>query len=208
MKRGDLVVLGAVFALGLLTVGLWIAGCGAAPCAVHFVDSYSSGTPNLEKFGGGHVQGAPMWRMGQPPNDVAWNDLQVEIGNPLPADVVVVKLNDEREGSDDYAAKFLGWTVLKHPLAPEDDKPWTVLAVPSRADVDAAVDDILAAHARGATVLWHCVHGRDRTSLVAALVGRKLLGWTKDGGWNDMLAHGYRWELPGLDVFWSESARR
>jgi hypothetical protein len=119
----------------------------------------------------------------------------------------VVKLNDNAEGSDAQATA-LGWTVLPHPLYPEDDKPWTVLVAPTKQEVDAAVDAILEAHAAGYTVIWHCSHGRDRTSLVAALVGRRLLGWTKAAGWDDMLAHGYRWELPGLDVYWAENGKK
>ena len=37
--------------------------------------------------------------------------------------VVIVKLNDDVEGSDDPAVA-LGWTVLKFTMPPEDDKPW------------------------------------------------------------------------------------
>lgn len=185
-------------------ISVWLFHCGLAPCAIHFTDSYSSGVPNLERFASGHMTGAAMWRMGQPPDAAAWAALRGYVGS---GPVVVVKLNDSAEGSD-TPATAQGWTVLPHPLYPEDDKPWTVLVAPTRQEVDAAVDAILEAHAAGYTVVWHCSHGRDRTSLVAALVGRRLLGWTKAAGWNDMLAHGFRWELPGLDVYWAESARR
>jgi protein-tyrosine phosphatase len=200
---------GTIIACCLLAFCLMVTGCGLSPCVVRFVDSHSDGTPNLEKFAAGKAGGAAMWRMGQPPDERAWAALRLAVlaDNPSARDIVVVKLNDSREG-DDAPAAALGWTVLPHPLYPEDDKPWTVLVAPTRQEVDAAVEDILAAHARGATVLWHCSHGRDRTSLVAALVGRRLLGWSKAAGWNDMLAHGYRWELPGLDVYWAENGKR
>jgi len=172
-------------------------------CAGTFHDTaLPAGVPNLVQFAPG------MWRMGQPPDDQAWRDLGIAVGNPIPSNVTIVKLNDEAEGSDDFAEKFMGWQVVRIPLPPEDGKTWTVLVVPSKADVDRAVDAILTAHAAGKTVLWHCSHGRDRTGLVSALVGRRMFGWSKEQGWKDMLAHGFRWELPGLDAFWAEEGSR
>jgi hypothetical protein len=44
----------------------------------------------------------------------------------------------------------------------------------------------------------------NRTSLISALVGMKLFGWSKDYAWQDMLKHGFRWELPDLDAYWLE----
>jgi hypothetical protein len=38
--------------------------------------------------------------------------------------------------------------------------------------------------------------------LVSALVGMRLLGWSKDAAWKNMIDHGFRWELPDLDAFW------
>ena len=201
MKRWPELVAAVAIVLGLVGVASWLSGCGGTcvtSCLPRFVDSYSSGVPNLERI-------APrLWRMGQPPDAIAWQALRGYVSVDGGGPVVVVKLNDDAEG-DDNPAVAQGWTVRKRPLVPEDDKPWTVLEVPSRASVHDAVDSVLDAYAKGATVLIHCVHGRDRTSLVSALVGRALWGWSKERGWRDMLIHGFRWELPGLDIFWAET---
>ena len=96
----------------------------------------------------------------------------------------------------------MGWTVDSIPLYPEDDQPWSVFVMPNTPDVNQAVSDILAAHAAGSVVVWHCTHGQDRTGLVSGLVGMQLLGWTKEEAWQDMLAHGFHWALPDLDAYW------
>jgi protein-tyrosine phosphatase len=167
-------------------------------CTSKFVDTTTpGGVPNLVQF-------APnMWRMGQPPDAAAWKELASRIA-PNSQQVVIVKLDDEVEGSDD-PAEAMGWQVVRIPMPPEDDKVWTVLVKPNPTDVQRAVDTIVAAHAAGKVVAWHCVHGRDRTGLISALVGMKLFGWTKDQAWSDMLAHGFRWELPDLDAYWLEN---
>jgi protein-tyrosine phosphatase len=163
-------------------------GCG-------FKDSLTpAGVPNLVEF-------APrMWRMGQPPNEAAWQELSCLIAKPGEP-VLIVKLNDEKEG-DDSPAEKLGWTVERIPLPPEDDKPWTIFVKPDPKDVNRIVQLILDAHAKGLTVAWHCSHGRDRTGMISGLLGKKLLGWSKDQAWKDMLKHGFRWELPDLDAYW------
>jgi hypothetical protein len=171
---------------------------GLFGCAPRFVDTTTpGGIPNLVQF-------APnMWRMGQPPTPVAWIELEARVQNQDQS-VVVVKLNDEVEGSDDYAQTMLGWTVIRLPMPPEDDKIWTVFVKPDPAVVHRAVKAILDAHAAGYVVIWHCSAGRDRTGLLSALVGMKLFGWTKDAAWSYMLRTGFRWELPDLDAYWAE----
>jgi protein-tyrosine phosphatase len=171
-------------------------------CTPKFVDTTTSrGVPNLVQF-------APkMWRMGQPPTNAAWVELAGLIA-PNGEKVVIVKLDDETEGSDNFAETTLGWEVVRVPIPPEDDKPWTVLEKPKASDVLRARDAILVAHQAGKVVAWHCVHGRDRTGLLSALVGRKLFGWSKDYAWQDMLKHGFRWELPDLDTYWIEDVKK
>jgi hypothetical protein len=115
-----------------------------------------------------------------------------------------VKLDDEKEGSDDLAMQLFGWMVVRLPIPPEDDKPWTALEKPNPATVETIVSTILEAQEAGRVVAWHCVHGRDRTGLITALVGMRLLGWSKAQAWQDMLDHGFRWELPDLDAYWLE----
>lgn len=170
-------------------------------CVPKFVDTTTpGGVPNLFQY-------APkMWRMGQPPTDAAWTELSWLI-SPNHEQVTVVKLDDETEGSDDYAETALGWEVIHVPMPPEDDKNWTVLVKPNPGQVRLAVNSIITAHAAGKVVVHHCVHGRDRTSLITALVGMKLFGWTKEYAWNNMLQHGFRWELPDLDAYWIEDVK-
>jgi protein-tyrosine phosphatase len=167
-------------------------------CVPKFVDTTTpGGVPNLFEYS------PKMWRMGQPPTEAAWKELAGRIA-PNGEKVVVVKLDDETEGNDDYAETGLGWTVVRVPMPPEDDKIWTVFVKPNPQDVHHAVQAILDAHAKGLVVVHHCVHGRDRTGLITALVGMKLFGWTKDYAWDNMLQHGFRWELPDLDAYWIE----
>ncbi len=152
------------------------------------------GTPNL-------VQVAPgLWRMGQPPTAKAWRELRTRIA-PAAIDVAVIKLNDESEGTD-YPAEDFGWKVARLPIPPEDGKPWSVLARPDRKTVEQIVQLVSDFRSLGFVVVWHCSHGRDRTGLISALVGMRLLGWSKDRAWQDMQSHGFRWELPALDSYW------
>jgi hypothetical protein len=166
-------------------------------CNPSFVDTTTpAGVPNLVEF-------APkMWRMGQPPDAAAWKELAARIA-PNGEQVVIVKLNDDNEGSDDPAVA-LGWVVIKDAMPPEDDKAWTVLLKPTKEQVNSAVDAVVNAHANGTIVAWHCSHGRDRTSLVSALVGKKLFGWTKEQMEADMTKHGFRWVLPDLTAYFIE----
>ena len=160
-----------------------------------FVDRTVMGVPNL-------TQVAPrLWRMGQPADAAAWAYLKTQLGD---GPVTVVKLDDDVEGTDTPPS---GWRLLKMPIPPFDDQPWTVLDKPDPVKVRSIVDWIASAYAAGHTVIWHCVHGRDRTSLVSAMVGMRLLGWTKQQGWDDMLAHGFRWELPDLDLYWIDDVK-
>jgi peptidoglycan/xylan/chitin deacetylase (PgdA/CDA1 family) len=173
---------------------LALVGCGGS-----FKDTTTpSGIPNIANV-------APrLWRSGQlPPQEGVWRDLASRIA-PNGEQVLIVKLDDEVEGNDDLAVSLLGWTVLRVPLPPEDDKVWTVLVKPEPEDVNKIVQAIVDAYNAGKVVLWHCVHGRDRTSLISALVQMKLFGMKKDAAWKDMLAHGFRWELPDLDAYWVE----
>lgn len=173
--------------------GVMLAGCGIPK----FVDTATpAGVPNLVEIAPG------MWRMGQPPTPAAWRELAARIAPSGP--VVIVKLNDEHEGDDSPAEAFGGWQVVRIPIPPEDDKPWTIFEKPRREDVQRAVAAILDAHAKGRVVAFHCSHGRDRTGLTSALVGHKLFGWSKSQAWSDMLAYGFRWELPDLDAYWLE----
>lgn len=173
---------------------------GAPP----FMDTTVMGVRNLTMV-------APrLWRMGQPTDAASWAYVAktiVGFGGLHPGQsVTVVKLNDDNEGSDEPVLSIGGWRLVKMPIPPKDDEPWTVLVKPDPKIVWGVVQLIVDAYTRGETVVWHCTAGRDRTSLISALVGMKLLGWSKSAAWRDMLAHGFRWELPDLDLFFVEVA--
>ncbi len=176
---------------------IWAAILAFFGCAPQFVDTTVQGVPNM-------VQMAPnMYRMGQPtPEGWAYVKTQVDPSRP----VLVVKLNDDVEGDDSAVLQFKDWYLNKEPLPPEDDKVWTIFVKPDPKEVTSIVKMIIQAYQAGWTVIWHCSHGRDRTGLIAALVGMKLFGWTKDQAWADMLKHGFRWELPDLLAYWIEDA--
>jgi protein-tyrosine phosphatase len=96
----------------------------------------------------------------------------------------------------------MGWKVIRAPMPPEDDKPWTIFVKPNPATVRQVLAAIIIERAAGRTILIHCVHGRDRTSLVSSIAGMALYKWSRARAWKDMLAHGFRWELPDLDAYW------
>lgn len=179
-----------------------IATLAFAACSPAFVDtSTPAGVPNLVSFG------PKLYRMGQPPaTEGAWRELAGRIA-PNGESVVIVKLDDEAEGNDDLAVQLYGWQVVRMPIPPEDDKPITVFELPNVQTVQSIVQTILNAHIAGKVVAWHCVHGRDRTGLISALVGMKLYSWSKEYAWQDMLRHGFRWELPDLDIFWTADVK-
>jgi len=173
---------------------LSLFGCGG------FTDIIDHGVPNLQQVAPG------MWRMGQPADAAAWQWLATQVGEKGKS-VLVVKLNDDNEGDDRPASAIPGWMVMRLPIPPEDDKAWTVLVKPSREDVAKIYESISQAHALGQVVVWHCTHGRDRTGLVTAVIRMKLFGWTKKRAWDEMIARGFRWELPDLDAYWIEDVR-
>lgn len=169
-----------------------LAGCSSFHDVV-----YPTGVTNLFEVRPG------LWRSGQtPPTREAWNDLAQRIA-PDDRPVTVIKLNDAVEGNDGLAEALLGWKVLEFPLPPEDDKPWTVLEMPDPKEVAHIIVAIERELAQGHIVLVHCTHGRDRTGLVVAAERVEVERWTKDMAWKEMLDHGFRWELPGLDLFFA-----
>ena len=161
-----------------------------------FVDTTVQGVPNLSSA-------APrVWGMGQPESDAAWEYARSVVA-PHGELVSVLKLDDDAEGDDSYAATMPGWTVLDRHMPPEDDKPWTVFVLPDRETVNVTLDAAEAAYDRGDVLVFHCKHGRDRTRFTMALFMRRRFGWSKQRGWDYMIANGFRWELPDLDLYYS-----
>jgi len=179
---------------------LALVGCG-------YTDQYTSaGIPNFHQFPEGwhyppgNVPG--MYRTGLPPTPAAWNELR-QFVEQSGKRVTKVVLHDQAEGDESPAVAF-GWTVIWVPLPPEEDQPLTVFVQPHKRDVDRAVDIILEAHARGDVVVWGCKHDRDRGGIISALVGMRLLGWSKEQAWEYAINTGLRWELPDLTAYWIE----
>lgn len=178
----------------LVALASLLLGCGG------FRSTIDHGIPNL-------VEVAPrLYRMGQPADVMAWNHLASRIGEPG-GRVLVVKLNSEAEGSDASVVDFIGWRLVVATIPPEENEPLSVLTKPDPVLVRKIVREIAEAYEHGDTVIWHCTEGRDRTGLITGLVGMRLLGWSKSQAWDDMISHGFRWELPALDAYWMEDAR-
>jgi hypothetical protein len=178
---------------------LWLSLLALVGCGGGFQDTTVNGLKNFAAFSP-EVQG--IYRVAHPTTIAAWLELQKRVQQPGKS-VLFVQLHDDVEGDDEPFTKLLGWDLLKVPMPPEDDKPWTVLELPKKTDVQRAIDAIWNAHLAGQVVVFGCVHARDRTSLVAAVLGMQKLGWTKDFAWKNMLDHGFRWELPDLDIYFA-----
>jgi Tyrosine phosphatase family len=171
-------------------------GCG-------FKETLVEGVPNLAQAFPGNTR---VWRMGQPVDDVAWAYVVSEVSPgqvTRPTRTLVIKLNDDVEGDDEPVNGYYGWHVVKVSLMPEEDKPWSVLQLPRASDVVKALQLADEAYRQGQVVIFHCTHGRDRTGLLVGLFGMRLLGWSKKQAWDDMVSHGFRWELPDLDLFFA-----
>ena len=178
---------------------IWAAFLTLLGCS-SFTATNVHGVPNLDEY-------APdMWRMGQPPNSVSWSYVEAAISKPG-RPVLVVKLNDDQEGSDSPMLDYSDWYLEKAAMPPEDDKVWTVFVKPDPVEVVSIVNMIVTAHQAGWVVIHHCTAGRDRTSLIAALVQKKMFNWTKQQVIDDMLKHGFRWELPDLDAYLIENVK-
>lgn len=189
-----------------MTIPCWLAGLLAMfGIGCGFRDTVVNGVPNLAPAYPG--SSARLWRMGQPTDGAAWSYVAQTVA-PDNRRVTVVKLNDEADGSDEPAMLRNAWNVVKIPIPPKDDQPLTVFVQPSVYDVKRILDTIADAYTRGDTVIWHCTAGRDRTSIISGLLGMRLFGWSKERAWDDMVSHGYRWELPDLDLFFAKVGGR
>lgn len=148
--------------------------------------------PNLRTVSDG------IYRGGQP--DVEGFQYLKELGITQ-----IVKLNTDKEGSDDRALE-LGIEVFKCPITVEDQLFW-----PDEVVVRDAVAFIkpntfihCGSDARTQSKLdqkYNIQGGQDRTGLVCAIY-RLTQGWTKDAAEKEMLALGFHVLLLGLWEFW------
>lgn len=125
------------------------------------------------------------WRGGQPANDDDWNALK-KMGVTR-----IIKLNTEADGTD-VPGEALGMEMIYCPIPVAEQ----IVFRPDYWLVKKAVDAI----APGCLV--HCSHGQDRTGLAIGCWRVWRCGWTKEDARKEMDAHGFHWELLGLELFW------
>jgi len=148
--------------------------------------SYTRGIPNL------HQVEADLWRGGQP-NDEGWAYLK-SLGVKT-----VVKLNFEKEGSDEEA-KVLGMNVYSVEFPPSDLE--NLEQGPTQGQLDAAVALLIDPKLRPLYV--HCQHGQDRTGLVVGAYRVAHDYWTRSKAYREMKNLGFHWELLGLLDAWED----
>jgi hypothetical protein len=178
-----------------LLVVLMLVGCSPTV--------YTHGVPNLAQVN------ANIWRSGQITTHEGWDYVHLLAAG---RHVHVVKLNFTAEGADDpdsYARSFLRMDFDYEPIQPEGDVGvWDdVLNIwkgpdPSRVNDADTTLAVCLIHPDTDFCLVHCTHGQDRTGYV---VGRfRVLhdGWTKHAAYQEMLAHHFHPELPGIHEAW------
>jgi len=152
---------------------LALCGC-ATPLRTHGIPNYSLVATNLARGG--------------EPNKEGWEYLQSQ------GFKIVIKLNTDAEGSDDYARQC-GMTVDKYPITFLQQ----IFGPPYRTQIA-----VWEAAECGEKVFVHCSHGEDRTGLIVAMYRHQVQGWTKDAARKEMLALGFHPAELGLDWYYRE----
>ena len=112
-----------------------------------------------------------------------------------------MQLDYDRESGGDVGARAAGIEVVSCPMPPSEIEDF--IRVPTHAQLVCAVDSIRDALAHGLRVFMHCLHGRDRTSLIWALARVRILGWSRVAAENEMAAFGFKRErTPALWRAW------
>lgn len=148
----------------------------------------SHGIPNFATVEPG------IYRGGQPTEE-GWRYLaSIGVSN-------VIKLNQEKEDSDNYA-KSIGMTVIPFPISlPQQlglehfDLNYVWVFDQLNADVNKPVQQGL---------FIHCEHGQDRTGLFVALYRVACEHWQVANAEAEMLSHGFHKSLHGLWEFWKK----
>ena len=164
---------------------LWLL-LGLLPSCVRTTETH--GIPNLSQVDPG------VWRSGQPAGAEGWAYLK-SLGVTR-----VVKLDFEHEASED-GARAVGIEIVYAAFEPDENLLHTVEA-PDPGNVDLAVAEL----SKGGGVLFHCLHGQDRTGYVAGRYRVLHDHWSKTAAYHEMLGHGFHPELPGLQRAWDEFA--
>lgn len=145
--------------------------------------TWTHGVPELHQVAPG------LYRSGEP-TAVGWTYLRDQLGVRTR---VQLDFDHERR-----ATPPAGVTVLEHPMPPQDIDDVLFEDAPTRAEVDAAVDDLEAclAAAAGACAAG-CRHGHDRTGLLF-FVYRLRHGWTWEAAYAEAVHLGFHPALLGL----------
>lgn len=138
------------------------------------------GIPNLSQVAPG------IWRGGQFGDEgAAWLKSQGIVRR--------LKLNTEREGSDDSARKA-GLIIRYAPISLAQQIGLAKID-PEQINAD------LAFMGMGSCFVG-CEHGEDRTSLICAIYRGRVMGWTKEAAEREMIAMGFHESLHGLHEYW------
>jgi hypothetical protein len=145
----------------------------------------SFGIPNFYKVSPG------VWRGGQPSRE-GWDYLKA-FGVSR-----VIKLNTEREGSDNYAEQ-IGMTVYRAPI-----NFWQQIGLES-------LQPGFVFNRYGGismtNIFIHCQHGEDRTGLVVGMYRIQCNGWSKEKAQEEMMQHNFHPILHGLWEFWEDKVK-
>lgn len=171
----------------LVATALCLVGCTANPFVVQPVT-------------------ARLYRFPQPTTDAQWQQVAQSLGRGG----IVVKLNDDAEGSDSGSAQF-GLVDEGFAIEPKGDGPIYaqvrgVFTQPDETTVTQALAFVCDPAIR---VGVHCTHGFDRTGYVIARARVQCDGWAPDRAHDEWhrLAHyvpyGDRIPAPGLEAAWA-----
>jgi hypothetical protein len=155
--------------------------------------------PNLHKVT------STVWRSAQPTTAEHWRQLKSILGPGS----IVIKLDCENEGSDNLG-RLEGFDVRDlciEPTTDPDDLIEIYQEIFDKPDEEKMrlIENVLVQECRAKNCLIHCVHGEDRTGVVAAMARVLLEGWTKDQAITEAHRLGMRWYVfVGLDRWWHD----
>lgn len=170
----------------LIVLLLTVTGCAVNPFVVERVNAH-------------------LYRSPQPATAAQWAEVDAALGRGG----VVVKLNDEAEGSESGAG---GLFVARLAIEPKGDGPiYAQLdGVLTKPDPIISTEAVLIACDPALVVLVHCSHGWDRTGYVVARERVQCEGWAPAAAHEEWhrkahyVPYGDRVPAPGLEEAWED----